>query len=265
MSIITLTTDIGIEDEYAGVMKGVIFSVYPDATIVDITHHIQPQDVIQAAFTIKASYKYFPSGTVHIVVVDPGVGSERPILALEKLGHFFLAPDNGALSLLFDDTGMGSIVHVKNTRYFLDTVSQTFHGRDIFAPVGAHMALGVNLTDLGDLIEKNKVVRLNINKPVQTKDEISGHVISIDRFGNLISNIDEECLTKIYQKDRYNSIEFSIGQRKITGLSHSYENSKNQEPLAIIGSRGTLEIAVNKGSAQKYFMAGKGDIIKVLI
>lgn len=265
MSIITLTTDFGIEDEYVGIMKGVILSVHPGATIVDITHHIYPQDLIQAAYTIKASYNYFPSGTVHVVIVDPGVGSERPILALEKRGHFFLAPDNGVLSLLFDGIGIDAIVHVKNTRYFLESVSQTFHGRDIFAPVGAHMAMGVNLTDLGDPIEENKVVRLSINTPVRMKHEILGHIISIDRFGNLISNIDEECLANFCENGGSRSIEFSVGQQKINGLSHRYEDRNDQEPLAIVGSRGTVEISINKGSAQKFFMARKGDVVKILI
>ena len=265
MTIITLTTDFGIEDEYAGVMKGVILGIHPDATIVDITHHIQPHDLIEAAYTIETSYKYFPSGTVHIVVVDPGVGTERPILALEKSGHFFLAPDNGVLSLLFDDMGLDSIVHVKNNRYFLKSVSLTFHGRDIFAPVGAHMSLGVRINDLGDMIEEDHVVRLDIKKPSQSGDEISGQIISIDRFGNLITNIDGKHLANICRNDNDKPVKISIGGKKIVGLSYSYENSKDQAPLAIVGSRSTLEIAVNRGSAQKYFMAEKGDVIKVRI
>lgn len=265
MSIITLTTDFGLEDEYAGVMKGVILSIHPGANIVDITHHIHPQDLIEAAHTIETSYKYFPSGTVHIVVVDPGVGGERPIIALEKSGHFFLAPDNGVLSLLLDDMGIDSIVHVKNNRYFLKSVSQTFHGRDIFAPVGAHMSLGVRINDLGDVIEDDHVVRLDIKKPAQSGDEISGQIISIDRFGNLITNIDGKHLANICRNGNHKPVEIRIGGKKIAGLSYSYENSKDQEPLAIVGSRGTLEIAVNKGSAQKYFMAKRGDIINVRI
>ncbi len=263
MSIITLTTDFGIEDEYAGVMKGVILGINPNVTIVDITHHIPPQGVIQAAYTIKASYHYFPPGTVHIVVVDPGVGSERPILALEKQGHRFLAPDNGVLSLLLDDMDVDSMVYVTNSRYFLRSISQTFHGRDIFAPIGAYMALGMELKDFGDRIGKDKVVRLAIHTPVPTKDGITGQVISIDRFGNLISNISEEYLASMCPKEKISCIEIRIGQRKITGLSQSYEANKGSELLAIIGSRGTIEIAVNRGSAQKYLMAEKGDTIEV--
>jgi S-adenosylmethionine hydrolase len=265
MSIITLTTDFGIEDEYVGVMKGVILSIHPDAIIVDITHHIYPQDLIQAAYTIKASYQYFPSGTIHIVVIDPGVGSKRSILAMEKLGHFFLAPDNGVLSLLFDEIDIGSIVHVKNTRYFLKSISQTFHGRDIFAPVGAHMSKGVNITDLGDLIEENQVVRLSIKEPIQSKGELTGQIITIDRFGNLISNINSKYFKDFCNNGTNRSVEIIIGEKKIIGLSYSYENDKDQGPIAIVGSRGMLEIGINKGNAQKYFMAKKGDIIKLLL
>jgi S-adenosylmethionine hydrolase len=261
MSIITLITDFGLEDEYVGVMKGVILGIHPGATIVDITHHIHPQDLTQAAYMIDASYTYFPSGTVHIVVVDPGVGSERPILAFEKSGHFFLAPDNGVLSLLFDDEDIDSVVHVKNNRYFLKSVSHTFHGRDIFAPVAAHMSLGVHINSLGDVIEDNQVVRLNLEMPTQSGDEITGQIISIDQFGNLITNIDSKHLVNIYHKH----VEIRIGNKKITGISYSYADSKDQAPLAIVGSRGTLEIAVNKGSAKKYFMAERGDEVKVVI
>jgi len=265
MAIITLTTDFGVEDEYVGVMKGVILSIHPDATIIDITHYILPQDLIEAAYTIKNSYKYFPVGTVHIVVVDPGVGSKRSIIAIQKSGHFFIAPDNGVLSLLFDDGDVESIVQVKNSQYFLKSVSQTFHGRDIFAPVGAHVSLGVRINDLGDTVEKGNVVHLNIKEPIRSANEILGEVVSIDRFGNLITNINSEHIAKAFPVNADTPVEISIREKKITGLSHSYENSGYHEPLAIIGSRGAIEIAVNKGNAQQYFMAEKGDIIKVII
>jgi S-adenosylmethionine hydrolase len=263
MSIITLTTDFGIVDEYSGVMKGVILSIHPDVTIIDITHHIHPQDIIHAAYTIKASYAYFPAGTVHIIVVDPGVGSDRPILAVEKSGHYFLAPDNGVLSLLFDTMDNCTIVHVKNDQYYLETVSHTFHGRDIFASVGAHLALGVRITDLGDMVEKEIIKRININEPIQTKDKIKGEIVSIDRFGNLISNIGCEYFEKNSSTGSGTPVEIQIGGKRIKRLSHSYEDSKDQEPLAIIGSRGRIEIALNKGSAQQYFNAKTGDDVIV--
>lgn len=263
MSVITLTTDFGIVDEYTAVMKGVILTIHPDATIIDITHHIHPQDIIHAAYTIKAFYPYFPEGTVHIVVVDPGVGSDRPILAVEKSGHYFLAPDNGVLSLLFDTVDNSTVVQVKNNRYFLKTLSKTFHGRDIFAPVGAHLSLGVRITDLGDRVTATNIKRLNIEKPIHIEDGIKGEIISIDRFGNLISNIDCKYLEKNSLTDSRKSVEIHIGNRQIKRLSHSYEDSKDEDPLAIIGSRGTVEIAINKGSAQQYFKAKKGDDIVV--
>lgn len=266
MSVITLTTDFGIVDEYIAVMKGVILGIYPEAVIVDITHHIPPQDLIQAAYTIRNAYAYFPRGTVHIIVVDPGVGSGRSILALEKNNHFFIAPDNGILSILLDKTAADSMVHVTDDRYYLPSVSRTFHGRDIFAPVGAHMAKGVSSKRLGQPVTEDQIVRLNIPKPkISANGEISGHIISIDRFGNLISNIDEESLNRLGPKGIEDSIYIRLKGKKITGISKSYENNNDRKGLAVIGSRGLLEIAVNRDSAQQVFKAEKGDEIRVSI
>jgi len=265
MAIITLTTDFGIADEYVGVMKGVILGIHPEAAIVDITHHILPQDLYHAAYTIKSSYAYFPTGTVHIIVVDPGVGSPRSIIGLEKQGHFFLAPDNGVLSLLYDDVDTSSFVQVNNSRYFLKSVSRTFHGRDIFAPVGAHLSLGARLADVGDAIERSQLVYLDMVEPVRSGNEITGHIISIDRFGNLISNIGEQLFADSCRENNYQGIEIRLGKIKIRGLSQSYASRSGGKPLAIIGSRGTIEIAVNKGSAQKTIKAEKGNRITVKI
>ena len=264
MPVITLTTDFGIVDEYIAVMKGVILGIYPEAVIVDITHHIPPQDLVQAAYTIRNAYAYFPRGTVHIIVVDPGVGSGRSILALEKDNHFFIAPDNGILSLLLEKTGADSMMHVTNDQYYLPSVSRTFHGRDIFAPVGAHLAKGVSLKRLGKPATQDQIVRLNIPTPEISSGEISGHIISIDHFGNLISNIDEERLRQFGgEVDFEKRISIRIKGKKITGLSKSYENNKAGKGLAVIGSRGLLEIAVSRGSARQVFKAGKGDEIRI--
>jgi len=165
MSILTLLTDFGTEDAYVGMMKGVILSINPQAVIIDITHQIDPQDLIQAAYIIKSSYRYFPEGTVHLLVVDPGVGSDRAIVALEMMGHIFLAPDNGVLTLLMDEGETDSIVSVENTRYFLESVSRTFHGRDIFAPVGAHLCRGLDIKNLGSPLDQQNLVHLKILKP----------------------------------------------------------------------------------------------------
>lgn len=148
MSIVTLLTDFGIEDAYVGTMKGVILSVNPSTVIIDITHHIEPQNLIRAAYIISSFYKYFPQGSVHIVVVDPGVGSDRAIIAVNVMKHIFLAPNNGVLTLLLDEDEIESIVRVENTRFFLKPVSQTFQGRDIFAPVGAYISKGIDIQTL---------------------------------------------------------------------------------------------------------------------
>lgn len=149
MSVITLLTDFGTQDEYAGVMKGVILSLHPAALIVDISHQIAPQDVMQAAYMLRSSWQYFPAGTVHVTVVDPGVGGKRDILAAQYKRHFFLAPDNGILSMLAEEGDFQSLIRVENSGYFRNSVSRTFHGRDIFAPVAAHLSMGVKPENFG--------------------------------------------------------------------------------------------------------------------
>ena len=266
MSIITLITDFGVDDEYVGVMKGVILSINPAAIIVDITHHIEPQDLIQAAYIIKYSFKYFPEGTVHVVVVDPGVGSNRAIIALELTGHIFLAPDNGAFTLLMDEGNIDSIVRVEDSRYFLESVSRTFHGRDIFAPVAGHLSKGIEIKTLGAPIDKVDLERLSVKYAgISSSGELVGAVVSIDRFGNLITNIDTNSLDTLCKSGKEKKLQIRIGQNKIVGLSKSYESTLPQSPLAIIGSRGYLEIAVNCGSARHYFMADKGDTVTVVL
>jgi S-adenosylmethionine hydrolase len=262
MSIITLITDFGIEDAYVGVMKGVALSINSSATFVDITHHVNPQDIVQAAYLIKSSYKYFPEGTVHMIVVDPGVGSERPIIALEMKGQFFLAPDNGVLTLLMDEGKIDSLARVENKRFFLKTISQTFHGRDIFAPVSANISKGIKIKELGPPLDRQELVHLTIQKPYTSKQgELVGTVVSIDHFGNITTNIDEPCLKKFYITNQVKKLEIFIGKNRIKGLSNSYSSVKRHHPLAIIGSFGYLEIALNQGNAGRYFEAKKGDTI----
>ena len=266
MSIITLLTDFGIEDAYVGTIKGVILSVNPSAMIVDITHQIDPQDLIEAAYVIKSSYRYFPKGTVHVIVVDPGVGSDRAIVALEMMGHIFLAPDNGVLTLLMDEGRIDSITRVNNSHYFLEPLSQTFHGRDIFAPVGAHISKGVDLKKLGSGLDRNDLVHLSIRKPsISDKGELVGTIVSVDRFGNCITNIDLNCLEKFYKPGFEKNLVIAIGEYEIKGLSKSYDGVGLKQPLAIIGSLGYLEIALNCGSASRHFRAQKGDTIRVIL
>lgn len=266
MSIITLLTDFGEDDEFVGVMKGVILGVNPSASIIDITHRIDPQDIVQAAYLIPSYYTFFPKGTVHIIVVDPGVGSDRPIIALEMAGHVFLAPDNGVLSLLLDSGYIDSIVSVNNQNYFLTPVSQTFHGRDIFAPVGAYISMGIDVGKTGTPLGKRDLVRLDIQKPHLTdKGKLVGAIISIDRFGNLITNIKLSDVNESFGSHPDAILQVEVGKRKIEGLSESYQGAGIENLLAIIGSRGYLEIAVNRGSAHGRLKVKKGDLVCVSI
>ena len=266
MPLITLLTDFGIRDEYVGLMKGVILSMFPSAVIVDITHQIDPQDMVQAAYAIESSYNYFPTNSVHLIVVDPGVGGDRGIIAMKSNGHVFIAPDNGVLTLICDKGRIETIIKLDNTAFFLKSISQTFHGRDIIAPVGAHIAKGVPLNAIGSEIDLINIKRLkDLNASLSQKGELVGTIVSIDRFGNLITNIDVKQLTDYTQSGPDEIPQFQIGEKVVRGLSDAYINVAQHRPLAIIGSRGYLEIAVNRGSAQRYFSVKKGDLVKVTI
>ncbi len=264
MSVITILSDFGAHDEYVGVMKGVILSICPSVSIVDITHQVDPQDIAQAAYLIPASYRFFPQGTVHLIVVDPGVGSQRDILAATHGGHVFIAPDNGVLTLLMNRGKSDTIVRVYNAEYFLKPVSATFHGRDIFAPVGAHIVNGTGLEDLGTKIDIEDIVQLeDLNCRLSETGELVGKIISIDRFGSLITNIDSKSLTTLRQNDPENRLQIRISTHVISGLSDTFARAEPSAPLALIGSRNYLEIAVNCGSARRHFKAQKGDAVRV--
>jgi hypothetical protein len=261
--VISLLTDFGLSDAYVGIMKGVIFSKAPDAKIVDISHQISPHNLVQAAFLINSAYRYFPKGTVHVVVVDPSVGSDRTIIALKAAGFFFLAPDNGVLTPILEKESIDRSVKVENRRYFLETVSRTFHGRDIFAPVAAHLFSGGDINELGPSIPLNALGHLSLPKPeISRTGELIGIVIDIDRFGNLITNIDEGLIQEFCEKNGP-ELTVRIGQIRISGLRASYAGVSPGAALAIIGSRGTLEISINRGSAMESFSAVPGAMVKV--
>lgn len=265
MSIITLLTDFGTGAEYAGLMKGVILSINPSAVIVDITHQIDRQDIAQAAFTICSSYEYFPDGTVHLVVVDPGVGSERSLLALEMKNQIFIAPDNGVLTLLFNEGNISALIRITNSKYFLASVSRTFHGRDIIAPVGAHLSGGLDLRKLGTEIDRRDAVHLDdLYARISENGELVGKIVGIDDFGNLITNIDFKKLSEEYPSGQEKKIQIKIGSHAITGLYETYSSVQPKTPMALIGSRGFLEIAVNKGNAALILNTEKGDNVRVL-
>jgi len=259
MGIITLITDFGWQDEYVGLMKGVILGIDPAARIIDLTHAIDPQDVAQAAFSVESSWRHFPEGTIHAVIVDPGVGTERAMLCLEFQRQVFLAPDNGVLSLLLDTQPPGELRRLDNSGYWRCAVSRTFHGRDVLAPVAAHLSRGVETSALGSAIDPARAVRVEgLRACLQASGEVCGRIIHIDRFGNLISNIDAGAL-----KPRGSSWEVACGSVRMQGLSGTYADAAPGTVLALIGSRGYLEIAVNSGSARDFCSARKGDAVRV--
>jgi len=266
MSVITLLTDFGTDDEYVGLMKGVILSINPAATIVDITHQIDRQDIIQAAFSIYSGYHYFPEGTVHLIVVDPGVGTERGLLALKLENHFFVAPDNGVLSLLLNEKNVSSLNLIKNPNYFRASVSRTFHGRDIIAPVGAHITNGLEVNELGPEIDVQNIVCLeSLGARCTETGELKGEVVAIDHFGNLITNIKSEQLAECLHAGSQEEIRIRIRSNVIRGLSETYASVGSNTPLALIGSRGYLEIAINGGNAAQHLNAEKGEYVRVVL
>ena len=266
MSVISILSDFGTDDEYVGVMKGVMLSICPSVSIVDITHQIAPQDIHQAAYLIPSYYHFFPEGTVHIVVVDPGVGSQRSILAVNHRKHFFIAPDNGVLTLLLNAEKSDTIIRVDNSAYFLEPLSSTFHGRDIFAAVGAHLSCGTKLDALGARTDIKDIVRLkDLDCRISQTGELIGKIVSIDRFGNLITNIDSISLVAFCPNNALKHPQIHIGAFVISGLSGTYTDAAPTAPLALIGSRNYLEIAVNGGNAKENLKAQKGDAVRLTL
>jgi S-adenosylmethionine hydrolase len=261
-AIITITTDFGISDGYVAAMKGSILSVNPEVKIIDITHQITPQNILEASFVISTVYRFFPPGTIHMVVVDPGVGTKRKAIILRTLMSNFVAPDNGVLSHVISDYSRASgkdistpiqAVTISNPRYWRTPVSSTFHGRDIFAPVAAYLSLGIPLSEFGTSI--NSVTTLPLPVPLNLSQGcISGEVIHIDNFGNLITDITEQDLPD-------GNLQIIINNTVIEGISKSYQDKEG--PLVIIGSGGYLEIAVAGASAAKSLGGRIGDEVRI--
>ncbi len=237
--VITLCTDFGIADHYAGVMKGVILGINPDAVIIDITHSIPKFDVLTGALTLSSSYDYYPEGTIHIAVVDPGVGSERKPIAMEADGSYFVGPDNGLFSMIFRRSSNKRITEITNTDYMMNHVSRTFHGRDIFSPAAAHISMGVNINELGD--EVSSPVTLELPEPVVLPGRVTGEIIHLDSFGNLVTNVPSKMVKS--------GSEVFVGELSLGAPKSSYGSVKRGELLCIVGSSGYLEISVNQGSA----------------
>ena len=262
--IITLLTDFGLQDEYAGVMKGVILSINPAVRLVDITHAVTRHGIELAALILKASFSYFPEGAIHVVVVDPGVGGDRRIVCLEQDGHVFLAPDNGVLTMVMDEERVERVCSVTNPEYFLKPVSETFHGRDIFAPVAAHLSKGTDSKLLGKELAAKDLVRFDVARPsVSERGDLVGRVVAIDHFGNLITNIDRGCLEAFRQDARPEEMVVGLGRSRIGGLAKSYDSVKIGAPLAIFGSRNLLEVSLNRGDARSRFKSSVGQTVRV--
>lgn len=248
MRAITLLTDFGTADYFAGAMKGVILSINPQAVIVDITHEIPAQDVAAGAFTLLAAYDTFPSGTIHVAVVDPGVGSARRPLVVSAGNHLFVGPDNGIFTYIYDSAESFEVFHITDDKYFRHPLSNTFHGRDIFAPIAAALSTGIDPSSVGP----------RIKDPIHILKSLEPHVIHIDRFGNLITNITRD--------------QFKEGARLLVNgtVINAFRNffgenvGETDEPFAIWGSAGFLEIAINGRSASQFLDVKRGDQITLI-
>ena len=254
--IVTLTTDFGLQDHFVGTVKGAILSVAPEAQIVDISHSVQAFDVLDGAITVAEAYRYFPKGTVHMVVVDPGVGTARRPILVNTQTHYFVAPDNGVLSLVYEREERVAVHHITAEHYFLQPVSNTFHARDIFAPVAAMVARGVEAAKVGGQIEDYIRFAAPKPKPVDAHS-LRGIVLKMDRFGNLITNIRPRDVPALISPATP-PFRLRIGSKDITQLNTNYADGAPGELFAIWGSMGYLEISANRGSAGKLLALGKG-------
>lgn len=261
MTIISLTTDFGLTNGFVGVMKGVIYGIAPDAKIVDISHLISPQDVLEGAYALWRAAPFFPRGSVHVAVVDPGVGTQRRPIGAQLGDQFFIAPDNGLLTpLILDAERRGetvAFVHLNNPKYWLPKVSNTFHGRDIFAPTGAHLAAGVPLGELGTPI--TDPVRLDLPHPEKTQNGWLAHVTVIDIFGNITTDLPAELLAG------RTDVLFRLRGREVNGVVTSYGHRAPGDVVALVDSEEFIEIAVVNGNAAATLGAKVNDPVEVIL
>jgi S-adenosylmethionine hydrolase len=253
---ITLTTDFGVNDHYVGTMKGVILSVNPQAQIMDICNSVQSFDVLDGALTISQAYKYFPADTVHVVVVDPGVGTPRRPILVTGEKHIFLAPDNGVLSLVYEREERLSVRHITSEHYFLQPLSNTFHGRDVFAAVAGWLSKGVEVAKFGD--EITDFIRFAAPKPKAIDSKtFKAVVLKVDKFGNLVTNFSERDVPQLFAQPTP-AFKISVGKAQVSKLVQSYSQGSPGEVFAIVGSMGYLEISANRGAAAQVVGAGRG-------
>ncbi len=260
MTVITLTTDFGLRSGFAGVMQGVIYSLAPQARIVDITHFVSAQDIREGAYTLQRAVPFFPGGAVHVFVVDPGVGTTRRPLAAKLGDHFFVGPDNGLLTPLIEDAERDqqqcAFVHLDRPQFWLPKISRTFHGRDLFAPVAAHLANGVPLHELGSSL--SDPVRLAFSHPQKTDTGWNAHIISIDTFGNLTTDLPGSSFPDPA------SVRFRLRGAEVSGIANSYGERPPGEIVAVIDSEGFVELAVVNGNAAQKLGAKVGDEVEVI-
>ena len=252
--IITLTTDYGTGDHLTGVLKGVILKILPSATIIDISHQVVAMDLLDGALTIGNAYSYFPPRTVHLVVVDPGVGTQRRPILVSADQHFFVAPDNGVLSMVYEREASVLVRHVTAEHYFLNPVSNTFHGRDIFAPVAAWLAKTYQSEVFGD--EVRDYVRFTLPRPKPNGGALRGVVLRVDAFGNLMTNLSAADLPATVTAS--GKVRLRIGKTQVEKLAQTFAQGAPGEPVAIVGSSGFVEVAINRGHAARTLGAQRG-------
>ena len=254
MAVITLTTDFGLHDAYVAAMKGAMLAVAPDVSLVDVSHQILPQDVASGAYILSSAYRYFPAGTVHLAVVDPGVGSARRAIVVETPDYRFVGPDNGLFSGVFQREGKWNVVEIRNAAFFRSAVSPTFHGRDIFGPVAAHLCNGVPVAKLGPPV--TDPIRLDIWTIQERDDVVVGRIVHVDRFGNAISNVDRRRVGD-------GELRVRVGDIVFEGICRTYTDVPAGEALVLFGSEDTLEVAINGGNAARKLGLRRGDRVSV--
>jgi len=259
--IITLLSDFGLKDPYVAEMKAVILSICSETCIVDVSHEIEKFNIREGAFVLASATPYFPPGTIHVAVVDPGVGTKRRPIIVETKHGFYVGPDNGLLMLAAQRDGIRHVYHVSNPKYMLPQISRTFHGRDIFAPAAAHLARGNPPFEFGPEIQDHMLPEFA--KPYVRKNELLGEILHIDDFGNIVTNLSAKDLEKTGIREGFTLHVKFKGETLALKLCSSYGEASAKEPLAIIGSSDFLEISINQGDASKAFKAKIGDSICV--
>lgn len=255
--IVTLTTDYGDRDGYVGAVKGVLLRFAPDAQLVDVTHQIPPHDIEEGAYVFYSAARFFPEGTYHLVVVDPGVGGDRRPIGVRSRRGVYVGPDNGLLSWVYAWESPIEVYHLTQERFFLEPVCSTFHGRDIFAPVVGHLLQGLPIRRLGPRIQD--YVLFEIPKVERFRGGRVGEIVHVDRFGNCVTNLTEEDVDSLGPRRR---IVFRVGKTEIRGIKKTFASVAKGEPVVVIGGAGTIEIALREGSAAERFSLQVGDPIE---